>query len=360
MTRRWTVHRVTTILLLAAAGAAVAVIVAGGCRQASDSEAVALLAQAQQARATLSLRGQVVTRLLVRERMVQAEADVARGEGRVILKYKTGPKAGMRIIKQGGQVWVVSKERARCVHRGLVEHPLPNPQVLQKNFVVTKSSDGLVAGRPTTVVVVRPRSGLGRRGKRRDGHIAVWLDNETHFPLAIQRFSGERLVSETYYTSVQFNVPPPPRWQPPAGEQRGPRAGQQPSLDFQKADEHTASRILGTDVRRPAYVPAGFTEGGIWAVTIQHRGRRARPLKAIQIRYSDGLRFVTIIERSRRPEALAEHPRPGTAAERDDGEARIVHLRGRCVARRVVDGIVVNVAGQLPDVELLKIARSIQ
>jgi len=124
-----------------------------------------------------------------------------------------------------------------------------------------------------------------------------------------------------------------------------------------------------TDVRRPAYVPAGFTEGGIWAVTIQHRGRRARPLKAIQIRYSDGLRFVTIIERSRRPEALAEHPRPGTAAEhprpgtaaeRDDGEARIVHLRDRRVARRVVDGIVVNVAGQLPDVELLKIARSIQ
>ncbi len=272
---------------------------------------------------------------------MEAEATVARGDGRTVLHYLTGPAAGMRIIQQENQVWEVGPKGVRRAHKLGIECPLPDPKALQENFVVRKVGHAQVANRPTSVVSISPRSGP-------NAQIVVWLDDETHFPLARQQLADGRVVSETRYISVRYNVPPPKKWEPPqqAGERGRWRAR---GLDIQRVDAAGAAKILGTAVKRPTYLPGGFAEQGL--VTLRY----SRAGAAVQIRYGDGLRVMTITEH-RRPRLVEQQgARQGRWAQ-----ARIVQSRQRKVARRLVGEIVVTVSGPLSDRELLKVARSVR
>jgi len=109
------------------------------------------------------------------------------------------------------------------------------------------------------------------------------------------------------------------------------------------------SQALGVPVALPAYLPEGYSLQGGFLTRATARGQRGI------LRYSDGVRFLTVIV-SRRQE-LGHHPAPPAAAA--EGGAVVIRGPRGAVALAVRGETVYVVIGQLSEETLHKIAASI-
>jgi len=294
------------------------------------------------ARRNTALAGTLVTKVWAFGQIVEAQATVARGEGRVRISYTSGPIAGMQVIQQGRQVWEVGPQGVKRAHWLLREMPLVSRRQLEAGIVVRRAGRAAIANRPTSAFVVRPREDESRP-------LVVWLDDATHFPLAVQRFYGGEMVSETTYTSVDYSATAPPVFTPPPGADRQPEdRGGGPSPE--PIAENQVEPKLGFAPRRPAYLPRGFQEQGLF-LTPDANGR-----PFLQIRYSDGLGVLLIVEWS--PKAPGEPP-PGPAAS-PGGPAVIVERGALTAAQKALGPVTADVYAPLPHDELLRIADSLK
>jgi len=162
---------------------------------------------------------------------------------------------------------------------------------------VNALGEELVAGHAASIAEIRSVSG-GRF------YLKFWIDQATGVRLKYESFDPQgRMISETYFTSVNFTPVFDNRDFTPASLPNvvhSPRLPDGPPLpNVQAAQQQVAFQI-----REPA-VPAGFRQNGIWVVTFP-AGRHT-----VILRYSDGVNTYALFENPANPKsAQANAPAP--------------------------------------------------
>jgi len=279
MRTRWKV--VIAVAALAVVGAIAALVLRG---MRGDGDALALVRRAADALEQVAARGTVVTSARTPRGLVETQAEVHRGDGRVVMRYLSGPARGVEVLRDGDVVWARGshgqvRRRAELGSMGWRE------ELLERNWDFRIAGERVVAGREAVLV----------RGTGPGGELTLALDEETGFPLTIKRADRDgRTISATSWQRVDFSVEPPPRVEPPAAPPEGrEHRRRQVTLEELRA-------AVDFVVLAPTWLPAGF-EQQAWYV---HEGRRESMAEA---RYSDGLRPLVILQRS----AARRHQHPG-------------------------------------------------
>jgi len=265
-----------------------------------SAEALALAQRAAQALETVTIKGTVRTLALSPRGPVEARAEVHRGEGRVHIRYLSGPAEGMEVHRDGASVWSCGPEGAER-HRAQIGDAGWSHELMRRNWQFRLRGEASVAGRPAALLTAR---GPG-------GRLAVAADRETGFPLLLKRSAPDgRTLSETVWETADFSVAPPPQVEPPADTQVAERSRRR------RVPVEEAQQAVDFTLLAPARLPSGFALDG-WFVRERRRG------VVVEARYTDGLRPLLVIEQSARA-AAAEPDGP----ERPDRVAREGQRRG--------------------------------
>lgn len=320
---------------------AVVVLVVGGIVLAhrlrgpkSDPEALRVMERAARARHEVTVRGVVETKVRTGGGLREMRVEIHQGAGRMHLKFRSGPHAGAQVFRQGGQVWATGPDGK--VRRGAHLHESPwHHGLVKRNYQVQLGNKTTLLGRPATYV----------KGKGPSGELTLAADDETGFPLAMERRDRDgEIVMSTTYVEVNFSADPPPEREVPkeAAVAGGPRGA--------PVSREELEARMGRKLLLPTYLPRGFELEGYY---LRERGRR----KVAQIRYADGLRVLLVMEMKpphRGPEQMGRRgPQGRKATEGMRG------LHGHAVRRRVGD-IVVIVVGPLSEAELGRVADSVR
>jgi len=263
--------------------------------------------ESEQATARLSLEGRAWTRMRVEGREVKAIALVQAAGGRLRFDYQAD-----------GRRWSVIDDGERLIRlfparQSAVVLPRPafaaDPALAEGNYLARVIGEGRVANRATRLIEVAAR-GRGPVAWR------LWVDQETKFPLKRERYNVDgELTSGTEYVEIRFGARVPPAiFAIPMGWHVLDLDGGGRRLSLPELN-----RAAGFAVVEPRYLPAGYVlQGGY----VQQRGRRG--LQAAELRYTDGLRVLSVAQHPR------DHGRPRAEGGRggSPGEGR-QHRRGR-------------------------------
>lgn len=282
----------------------VAALLLGGCkpRQLSEQQARELLGEVQRARRDTNVRGTVTTTIRMGNEVVTAEAKIHRGAGRMQLTLISGRGKGSKIVSQGDRVWQVGPD-GKTVRR-LPFNPVDAGPPLHRPGAVQIQGGEVVAGRQTDRVIVRPSTQSAVR-------MELLVDRQTRFPLATWRYNeANQLISGSKYLTADFSVKPPEPVKP-----AGIAAGDEKRRIGEKVDAAKATEVLGTAPLEPDYVPEGFSKLGYF----HHQRQRG---SAIEIRYSDGVRSLSVMEFRAPDRRQAQRGGHDRGAPPGDGRAR--------------------------------------
>ncbi len=272
-----------------------------GCqRELTHEDGRALLRKISEARVDTAVKGTVTTYILAGGKEVNADARIHRGAGRMQMEFVSGEPKGSKILQQGGFVWQVAPD-GKAVRR-LPHNPADQMPNFGEGAVVTVAPGPRVAGYATDRVVFRPGAESGAR-------LELLVDRATRFPLVSEKYSNTgALVARTAFTEAEFGVEPPAEVEPPKAEM-----GREWLAETTKVDLAKAKKILSGEPVEPSYTPAGMKNTGYY---LHKRG----PLTGIEIRYSDGVRLLSVIT-FRKPERVREHPATGEKTQEQANEA---------------------------------------
>ncbi len=326
--------------------------------------------ESEAASTRLALTGRARTMTAEDGHSLQAEADVTAAHGKLRFEYRAN-----------GRHWSVIDDGQHLIHL------LPRRQtaliydrpglaldraLAERNYQARVVGDASVAGRQAQMIEIAPKGG-GRVVLR------LWLDKETGFALRRERYNVEgRLSSGTEYTRVEFGPTIAAEvFKVPQGWQTVRAAETEAGLSAEQL-----SMRLGFRVRLPAYVPAGYVLVGGYE---KEWGRWH--MRAAELRYTDGLRILSIFQHRHpdhpgvQPPDHGRHrgrggdgrgrgrrgggrghgrgrglglgpPRPGDLTLLDRGSEKVLRFFGPEIA--------VVVIGDLPEEELVRIAKSVE
>jgi len=237
----------------------------------------------------VSVAGRAQTRALIGREERSAIATVHAFGGRVRLDYEAGPRR-WSLIDDGSNL--IRLDPARQEAGSMPRPPMAvDPALAERNYVATVVREETIAGRPTQLIEVVPRSG-GPAARR------LWVDRETGFALKRELYNVDgRLMMGTEYVEVTFGAPVDPQlFQVPTGWRR---VG--PVQDARPVDLTGLARHLGAPAQPPRYLPPGYILLGTY---LQRFGRRDSLMA--EFRYTDGIRVLSVFQRPRG----AEEPTP--------------------------------------------------
>jgi outer membrane lipoprotein-sorting protein len=320
----------------------------------------------------LELAGNARTMTAEDGHSLEAEAAVTAAHGKLRFEYRLNGRH-WSVIDDGKslihllprrQVAMVYDRPGLAVDRALAE----------RNYEARVVGESSVAGRSARTVEIAPRGG-GRVVLR------LWLDKETGFALRRERYNVEgRLTSRTEYTRVEFGpVIAPDVFRVPEGWQTVRAEETESGLSAAQL-----SIRLGFEVRPPAYIPAGYVLVGGYE---KQWGRWH--MRAAELRYTDGLRVLSIFqhrhpghpgleprghgERQGRGRGRGGRGRGGGGRARGrgrggglglgpprPGDLTLLNRGSEKVLRFFGPEIAVVVIGDLPEEELVRIAKSVE
>ncbi len=325
--------------------------------------------ESEAAATRLALTGRARTMTAEDGHSLQAEADVTAAHGKLRFEYRVN-----------GRHWSVIDDGEHLIHllprrQTALVYDRPGLAVdralAERNYQARVVGDAGLAGRKAQIIEIAPKGG-GRVVLR------LWLDKETGFALRRERYNVEgRLSSGTEYTRVEFGPTIAAEvFTIPAGWQTVRAAETEAGLSAEQL-----SMRLGFRVRLPAYVPTGYVLVGGY----EKQWGRWR-MRAAELRYTDGLRILSVFQhrhpghpgleppghgrsgmtRGRGRGGRGRHrgrggrgrglglgpPRPGDLTLLDRGSEKVLRFFG--------PEIVVVVIGDLPEEELVRIAKSVE
>ncbi|MGC9319735.1 MAG: hypothetical protein ACP5KN_17010 [Armatimonadota bacterium] len=337
-----------------AVGAVIAAVVALGIAivlrlHSPAGDAMALARSAAEALDTVAVRGVVLTEVRTPGGVIESTARVHRGRGRVYIRYLSGPAEGMEVRRQGGLVWARSSQGLR--RRAQVGESDWRERLLARNWEFRVVGSGEVAGRPVRTI----------EGSGPGGGLRVSVDEQTSFPLEMRRTDRKgRTITATTWQEVEFSVAPPPKVEPPEAAEHARQGRARRAMALDEIRKAVAFTLL-----RPRWLPGGFSDEQ-WFLHEHPRGH------TVQLRYTDGLRPLLVIQRKaqgdrpgsdgtprrwrgRFPQKGDEHPGRG-----GDGRMRRLRGAGGDAVQREVSGTTAIVAGPLAAAELERIADSLR
>lgn len=297
---------------------------------------------AYQAESRARLAGEMRTTSYLPTGELSTEVVVYRKAGMARYEYRSPLLRGLVLIDRGGTLIRLDP----TTRTGTVETAHRGPatvDLLLKNYQATLAGVENLLGRQTDVILLKRRQAEGPSRK-------LWIDRKTGTILRIEQYnSSGKLVSRSFYTSVNWNADPDDSlFTVPAGWRRVV-AAQQPE---RHRDKLQLSRELGFTVREPSYVPPGFVLDGF------HLVYRPNRLPSVHIRYVDGLNSISIFEHQ------CSHGK-GWGFQ----WGRRVGRRGSCELFTSAEGNVLVkemgnirfiVVGDLPEAELQKVVDSLR
>jgi len=253
----------------------------------------------------VSIEGDLRTKTVVGGRELSATAHVHAANGKLRLDYHSSRRQ-WSLIDDGTRLIRLDPDRGTAIAQP--RRSLATDRALaEKNYMARAVGWADIAGRPVRTLEVIPRAG---------GPVAwrLWLDRETGFVLKRERYNVDgRLTSGTQYTSVQFGASVSPDvFAIPKDRKIEGRNGDGRSLGVAEL-----SKQVGFGVTVPGYVPRGFVlQGG----SVESH-RRSGHVSA-ELRYTDGLRVLTVSQRMRGKDDTreAESDRGGRRSGTDRGE----------------------------------------
>lgn len=264
-----------------AAGALLlAVIVSGGAAWAAPRP-WDLVWRSETATDRTSVVGKARTVLAGDDRELSATATVSAAQGKTRFDYQTrrGPWSliddGRALIRLDPQ-----RKRARMHERPRLA---VDRALAERNYTATLTGKATIAGRPTTGVAITPRAGG-------PAVLRLWLDQQTGFALKRERYNvaGKR-VSATEYTEVAFGRPvDSDLFAVPPSYLIAHRAPPRDQLTLEQLGQR-----LGFQVRPPGHLPAGYLLLG------GYQAEWGRGLQTAELRYTDGIRMLSVYQRAR-------------------------------------------------------------
>lgn len=254
--------------------------------------------RSEEAAKQVSAVGRAQTMIVLDGGEVQAVAQVHAERGKLRLDYEALHRK-WSLIDDGERLVRLDPRRRRAI-------VIPRPglaldrNLAERNYValVTEGGPVVIAGRPTEVIDIVPR-GEGPRVWR------LWLDEETGFVLKRERHAvtGKR-ISGTEYLEIEFNVPARSGlFEVPKGWETVGPSERRKDLSLKEL-----SRRVGFDVLSPHNLPSGYVPWGRY----ESRQGPGHGTMA-ELRYTDGLRVLSILQREPRAGAgpPGEGPPPG-------------------------------------------------
>lgn len=214
-------------------------------------------------------------------------------------------------------------------------------RLLQTNYGTTLVGRGLVAGRPTVILAIRPR--VGARPSLR-----LWVDEATAVILRSERYHvDDRLAEVATFSRIEFREPPEGLFQfaPPAGV-----TVRQIPFSTPLTLRELAGRVGFVPVA-PERLPDGFLLD-----RVRLDGAATLPVAALQ--YTDGLATLTLFQRRAVPGA--RHTlESGRAVPLADGEASVGQIGDVNILHWQTRGLNLTLMGEVTAGELAKIATSL-
>lgn len=276
MSRSW-------LFTICAALALTAVGVGGlfAVRQGREARASELLRRSLAAEGSVRAEGVSEARIRMGDRWRASEAKQIRDGLRSVTVYSEAPK-GVRIVDDGQKVARVDDENKRVLVVGPPRQP-PRADAILRNYRPVLEDETTEADRKARWLALR---------SRHRHHLAKRLavDHRTSFPLHTQTYNADgELVSENAYKSIQFDAPIDPKaFEIPKDyelvDRRPQRQEVSPSEPVPKLGEGKVQAL------KPTYVPEGYELEGYYVGTRHHVTR------FVEIRYSDGLRDLSLYE----------------------------------------------------------------
>lgn len=268
---------------------------------------------------------------------------VTSGDGAVRIEYLTAPLKGVTIWERAETTYRYNPRQKRLTvaqtRHSAADRKNQKLQLLQ-NYQPRFAGKGVVAGRETVIVELRPASG-SERWKR------VWIDPETSVVLASEDRSGpEKLLRSTTYVDVKYlrsgEEPPAATFAPPEELVRR-YAAARPGDTSDRFTPATLSGLVGFKVREPKWIPKGYTLEGSYPTPCLCRERH----QAARLEYTDGLDTITLFQCAH-PDCVARDN--CFAAEADARSPQAVQLKE--------DGVSYLAVGDAPREDLDRMTRS--
>jgi negative regulator of sigma E activity len=310
-----------------------------------------LVWKSETANQQVSLRGRVQTRAFFGTREEHATARIVAARGKLRLDYESNGKRwtllddGRNLIRlrPGSEPPVILPRPAFVTDRTLAE----------RNYAARVVREAQVAGRPTQVIEIASRAS-GAPAWR------LWLDRETRVALKRERYNVEgRLTAGTEYSTVQFGAPVSEEEFSGPAQMRAPEEGVEKSLG-----PEALSQAVGFAVQTPSYLPAGYALRGGYARRTPKGGgpgRHGALSPSAELRYTDGLRVLSVRQWEAREEGARQERRQQRKRwrGRKEEEGRLLDHGSEKVYRSHLGERVVVVVGDLPEEELARVARSL-
>ncbi len=297
---------------------------------------------AYQAESRVTLSGVMRTTSTVQATEISSEVVVYRKAGMTRYEYRSPELRGLVLIDKGDTLIRLDPTTRTATVETVHRSPATVDLVL-KNYRAELAGQEQLLGRQTDVITLTPRQGSGPTRK-------LWIDRATGVVLRTEQYnSGGKLVSRSFYSSVDWKASPPDSLFTVPDGWKQVVAPVQTERHWEKED---LSRRLGFTIREPGYVPPGFVLDGFHLVI------RPNAQLSAHIRYVDGLNSISIFEH-RCP--------PGRGRGFQWG--RRMGRRGNCefftsnegnVLVKEVGGIRFIVVGDLPENELQKVIDSLR
>jgi len=252
----------------------------------------------------ITMTGRVNVMTVNDGRSLSATAAVTAARGKIRFDYQTFRRR-WSLIDDGTHLIQLHPDRKTAL---LLARPTlaVDRTLAERNYLAREAGEETVAGRRARIIEIAPREG-GPPVYR------LWLDRETRFALKRERHNVEgRLTSGTEYTAVQFGPAVSP----------GVFAVPQGWVTKQPVDREAKLSLsqlgarLGFAIRSPKYLPPGYVLlGGYEQEWGRHRLRMA------ELRYTDGLRVLSIFQRERMgDEGMGRHGGGGREHGRGRGD----------------------------------------
>ncbi|MBI2901609.1 MAG: hypothetical protein HYY17_15605 [Planctomycetes bacterium] len=311
--RRWTL-----ILILCGSAAATGLAVAAKVRRdAARNTLVAMVAAEENGTYTAEVR--------VRERREGQEREhrfrVVRAGGRTSIDSVGEPKerrGGTDHRRRGGGP-MMGPSRSRV--------PITDVDLVLQNYHVAVEGDESVAGRAARRIAVRPKF-PGRPS------CTLWIDRERSLLL---KYETQDRTVETLSLSFEAKAPE--------------RKGWSRSHERREVSLADLPGAVGFPVAVPTWLPKGFR---FHRATVSRR----ESVESLQLLYTDGLAVVSVLEN---PEG-SEWGRSWNWLKRKDDACRAgrISREGRTMLTVSLEGVVVTVAGSIPEKELVDLLGSME
>lgn len=301
-----------------------------------DNSAVNLLKKAYSNQRLVSHTGTLNTEIYLGDKTSSSIVEIWQKDGKVRTDYKSGASAGLSIIDDGKKTISIDNKSNTVVISSIPNLSNDILLLLLNYDVVSKGTEKIITYQAQIIQIIPKRKG--------NPSIKLWIDKKTSIILKREYYNSDNtLVSKTFYTKINYNAKINDNiFIPPSNASYS-----ESDLDAQK----TTRDGIPFSIIEPEYLPTGYVLEGYYLF-------KPPSGKGVQLKYTDGLNSVSILEVV--PPMGRHRMRRGWGKGQEMQGCRFIdNLQGRAIKINK-DRLNITIVGDISESEIQKIANGIK